>query len=109
MNPFGRVPFGLALLTCGIILGIGSAIYSRVSTVPQFCIDVMAGDWAKRHAATVEMYVRQQRELLQMPGADIAELNQAWQQHLMAVDAVNRDRASAKRTMEEFRKKANCV
>ena len=109
MNPFGRVPFGIALLTGGIVLGVGTAIYSKFHPAPSLCIDVMARDWAKRHGATADMYFRQQREFLQMPNADSAELNQAWQRHLIATDTMDGDAASAGRMMEEFRKKANSI
>ena len=82
----------------------------HVSEAPdhKLCIDVVAQLWSKDHNQTVETYKNSYRQWLNKQDASQDDLNNAWENHLVGVDAAEEGKSAAQAMLRKMQDHQDC-
>jgi hypothetical protein len=97
---------GVLLMAAG---ALGAFIHAAYFDSPKLCVEVMAQMMAKQRNVTQGMFMREQADLLGLPGVTGEKLNEAWRNWILGVYAKDHSPADAAQWMEDFRKRGNCT
>jgi hypothetical protein len=89
---------------------LGAFIHARYfDSSPKLCVEVMAQMMAKKNNDSAGRFLREQADLLDLPGVTGEKLNEAWRNWITGLYAKNHSPAEAAQWMEDFRKRGNCT
>jgi hypothetical protein len=107
MKRLGPVTIGVVLTAA---VALGAFIYGRYfDSSPKLCVEVMAQLMAKKNNDSAGRFLREQADLLDLPGVTGEKLNEAWRNWITGLYAESHSPAEAAQWMEDFRKRGNCT
>jgi hypothetical protein len=105
---------GLATIVVGLIAAVAFGAFIHQQQVryfdhPKLCVEVMANLMAKERNEPADMFLREQADLLDLPGVTGEKLNEAWWNWIMKLLAKDHTPTEAAQWVENFRKRGNCT
>jgi hypothetical protein len=97
---------GVLLMAAG---ALGAFIHAAYFDSPKLCVEVMAQMMAKKNNDSAGRFLREQADLLDLPGVTGEKLNEAWRNWIIGIYTKNHSPAEAAQWMEDFRKRGNCT
>ena len=106
-----RLGPGTIAVSLGLAAGaLGAFIHaSYFDSSPKLCVEVMAQMMAKKNNDSAGRFLREQADLLDLPGVTGEKLNEAWWNWIMKLLAKDHSPTEAAQWVENFRKRGNCT